>query len=272
MIFKNIKLTIFLLFIVGGAFAQQEQDEVILNTGDKIKGKIIAQKPGEYVKIVRYNITDTIIVKMEDIQLMQKISVPNEKPAPSVEPYIVDTKPLEVKSFNSRKYTLQFASLLGTGSGDFTEDFYFIELGLGVNRNVTSLLQMGIQFSLMVFESSNFSDFSYLPVTTLSGRYKFEQVAKNRVAYTVFGSVASLNSEKFKGTFKSLIDKNEYQGGGGISLKTGLGIQVNFLKNTGIMLDLGYMYQNVSLVSTKTEVPNSRGNRNGFFTQFSIFF
>jgi hypothetical protein len=67
MYIKKNSAIVFLIFLVQLGWAQNEKDEIILNSGKSIKGKIIAQKPGEYIKIVRFNLTDTIIVKMEDI-------------------------------------------------------------------------------------------------------------------------------------------------------------------------------------------------------------
>ncbi|MBK7698673.1 MAG: hypothetical protein IPJ39_08075 [Saprospiraceae bacterium] len=73
MLIKKTNYIIILLFLAQIVYSQNEKDEIILNSGKSIKGKIIAQKPGEYIKVVQFFVTDTIIIKMEDIDEMKKL-------------------------------------------------------------------------------------------------------------------------------------------------------------------------------------------------------
>ena len=49
------KLLLIALLVIGGVFAEQYEDVVILKDGSEIHGIIIEQKPNEYIKIKSKN-------------------------------------------------------------------------------------------------------------------------------------------------------------------------------------------------------------------------
>lgn len=265
---KKIINLIILVFLAQILTAQNEKDEVILNSGKTIKGKIIAQKPGEYIKIVRENLTDTILIKIEDIDEMKKIDEKAEPIIELIDPRI-DLFDMEVepkKEFNTRKTQMMFNVLLATMSGNnFLKEEIGGGIGFSLNRKMSDDLYLGGGVSIIL------NGIAFIPVT-FDVKYKLEEMSKGRISYIVTSSIG-YSFNKDEDVVKTNRDNSFlYNPGDGLFFKGGLGVKFNFFKNMGLILDFGFLYQTVKFSQITDPGSTDIQSRKGAYVQSSIFF
>lgn len=248
--------------------AQNNQDEIILNSGKSIKGKIIAQKPGEYIKIVRYNLTDTMIINMDDINELKKIDQKAEPNIELIDPRIdlgdMDIEPK--KKFNNRKTQMMIHVLLSSmSSNSFSKEQFEPALGFSINRRISDVLYLGGGVGILG------NDIIFIPVT-FDVKYKLEEMSKGRINYLVSSSIGYSFSKDPATSLKNSDNSLRYNPGDGPLFKAGLGVKFNFLKNMGMMLDFGFIYQSVKFTPVTYPDSSEFHSRKGAYVQTSIFF
>ncbi len=265
---KKIINLIILVFLAQILTAQNEKDEVILNSGKTIKGKIIAQKPGEYIKIVRDNLTDTILIKIEDIDEMKKIDQKAEPIIELIDPRI-DLFDMEVepkKKFNTRTQ-IMFNVLLSTlSSNSFLKEENGAGIGFSFIKKMSEVLYLGGGVSIF-----GGNDITFIPVT-FDVKYKLEEMSKGRISYIVTSSIGYGFNNDSDTRIRNRNNSFLYNPGDGLFFKGGFGVKFNFFKNMGLILDFGFLYQTVKFSQITDPGSTDIQSRKGAYVQSSIFF
>ncbi|MBK9580612.1 MAG: hypothetical protein IPO48_01325 [Saprospiraceae bacterium] len=238
MLIKKTNYIIILLFLAQIVYSQNEKDEIILNSGKSIKGKIIAQKPGEYIKVVQFFVTDTIIIKMEDIDEMKKI---DQQVEPNFEILVPTNKLLNSQndSISLKLMPKHYLSFYALGSLGNNEVGGIISLGLGLSfhRNISKYFQYG--FSAGAYFNYNIS---FLPFT-LDSKLRLEEVKHQSLNYFFKTSIG----------YSSLIVKNSFYyektkttnnlTDGGLLLKLAVGVDKINKRSKINSIEFGFLLQ-----------------------------
>lgn len=269
--FKKTITIIILSFLVQIAWSQNEKDEIILNSGKSIKGKIISQKPGEYIKIVRYNLTDTIIVKMEEIDEMKKIDQKAEPIIelidPRIEGYNTPYDTNLTKTFSKHNFSFYILASLGENGigGIFGQG-----LGLSFQRVIHDKLNLGISFGVY-FNDLTKDMIAFIPFT-LDARIRLEEVKSQKLDYflrTSIGYSSILINDNFY--FSKNMTTNTLTDGG-LVIKLGLGLEKTNTRSKKVSIEFGFLYQRFYHQDDNNKFPERVIDRGRFYIQPSFFF
>jgi len=267
MYIKKTSTIVFLIFLAQLAWAQNEKDEIILNSGKSIKGKIIAQKPGEYIKIVRFNLTDTIIVKMDDINELKKIEQNVEPNIELIDPRI-DLYNIQNDSIPSKlmtKHHLRFYALGAIGNHE-TGGILGLGVGLSFHRNATEIFQYGGSAGVYFNSSLSLLPFSF------DAKIRLEEVKHNKVNYflkpSIGYSLVLVENSFYYGRSKTLNNITD----GGLLLKLGAGIDKTNKRSKIYGLEFGILLQQFSHRIFNNSLPEVVSGKGSFYLQTSFSF
>lgn len=218
-----------LLFKTSIASSQTEgNDIVVLKSGKAHQGTIIEQRPGHFLKLLQTPSNDTLKLPYSEIETLKVIRnmeterITNDSGASQVN--------LDQTKFNNRPYYMILSGSLNGG------DWANVGLGVGLLRTFTPRIQAGIG-STYQGALGNSVRFNSIPVLGLF-KYALQESEKNRTA--IIASLSAgynfyLNSTAFEESVETYISN-------GIYLNPSIGYRINFTKNTGLIIDIGYQY------------------------------
>ncbi len=255
--------------IVGAS--QNETDEIILNSGKTISGKIIAQKPGEFIRLVRYNITDTVTIDLSDINLIRKTpyNLTIIDPIITLDNNVGKSYIDSVRLQKLQKTYVSFYTLAALGNTN-TEGVFGQGLGLSFSKVFSQKFQLGT--SIGAYFNNIFTDMmGFLPLT-LDGRFRIEEIMAKKAEYYIKSSIghASVLIEdsffyKKNSTKNNLID-------GGIQLKLGIGFEKTNVRNKRNSIEFGILLQQFKHQDYQEKLPKITSSKGRMYVQTSFSF
>lgn len=249
---------------LGAAFAQTQSaamDVVYLKSGQSYQGIIIEQKPGESIRLLRSAESDTLLFTMDSIDRITKAI-----PAANASAVATTTPPTEMpaqpRQFNTN--SLSVALQVSTGGGDYSV------LGFGaIVQKYFPDERAWSGVGLHYLGDQNNYGVNTMPIV-LHNSYEIVSGAKGRLGTLGFldlGCAINLSDNYFDELAQTTV---KY--GNGWYFNTGLRFRVNVLKNSGIWLDLGYLFQNSKLRDAETNKKLRTKSWNVFQIKGAVFF
>jgi hypothetical protein len=255
----DLKIMLILCFFAFVGFAQQnELDKIKLNDKTIYTGRVVSQKPGEHIRFLIENSTDTLLIKMDQIDEISKISVKSN-------PQKTNEKSFEQFPFNTNRFQTSLSYYNGGG------DVRFEGFGIGMHYGLSQSFALGITTSYFGETGSGAGrgyQWQKVPII-FESVYEYQKYAENKMA--LFAKIGFGYSFTLNGTFYDNFLEGEYNVSNGIVFNPGFGFRYNFSKNLGSKIELSYL-----LISDKIEKANgeklSDVNWNVFMLKLSFFF
>lgn len=288
---KIFLINILALFISANIFCQttRDQDLITLNNGYQYLGYIIEQVPGNHIKLYRPAKNDTIIIKIEEIEIMNKITVQT----------ISNKKTLNdsIGKYNNRKNVNQFSFM---AASNFWEYYFMKGFGYSYLRNFKNKYYVGVSTSFlgdfknkdMVYGATNdtgqsyysYDDGNYRFIVSTMIENKFRVLSSWRPQKRKISLLAGVNAGyvmdfskssgyvKDRNTKATLYNYNEVYKGN-FALGISLALKINPDNNSGIIIEPGVMYYSPKVYVTK-EYQNTAFNSgyNGYTSAESFMF
>ena len=206
-----------------------EKDEVILNNKTTYIGKLVSQKPGEYIRFVIENSNDTLTISMEDIEEIRKVK------------NITTQKAVQLATENQRVFNtnkIQFGFSYYQGGGDVS----FQGLGMVINYLKTESFGIGLAVAYQgEIGSGGLRSYPWQKIPIMiEASYDLQKYFNNRAAFYArlgAGYSFTLNGNHFDASLQEKIKISD-----GFIFNPGLGFRFNALKNCSIKADISYQY------------------------------
>lgn len=223
------RLTMIIMVILAtfGWTNAQELDKVFLLDSTSYTGKVVEQKPGDYIRLAILNTTDTFTFRMVEIDKLIKVPGGTEDLESSIK---------VEQGFNNNQY---FVNLGGSRGGG---DVAYSGLGIGIGYRLNSRLSLGIHAEYLGESGVGISapyQWQKIPVMA-EVRYELQRHYEGRGAiylHSAIGYSATLDDEFQDPDTGVMFDVTD-----GVAFKVGLGYRVNIFRNTGLLIDLNYLY------------------------------
>lgn len=268
---KTFRIAIACLFITNffNANSQIVTDEIRLINGKSIKGIIIEQKPGEYIKIIESIGKDTLLLKIDEIDVMKKNYETLNSQRPSNQQS--DSLPASLlyrKKFNFYVYGGDFRSVM-------TKPFYRQSNNIGFM--VQRVLNKRWAVSLGIESIDKGNGFKYLPIYANASYF----IARSDRKYYLPKKIYKFTSDHYLSAsigyiFNSTpLSKQNSEGvtenlGSGYLMRIGYGT-TNFLINH-IYSHTGLQMQSNNLLDTNLNSIGKSQFNLGWYTCFGIYF
>lgn len=224
------KVTVFFLILtLSATYAQnQELDKITLNNKTSYTGKLVAQKPGEHIRFIVENTSDTLLILMDNIEEISKVQVKS----------ISETT--QYSKISSQIYSpnrFQTALSYYQGGGDVR----YIGFGLGMQYWMSTKFALGLTTSYLGETGSGAGrgyPWQKVPLT-IESVYEYQKYSDNRMAlYTKLGIGYSFT---LNGNYYDNFLEDEFKVTNGFVFNPGLGFRYNVTKNLGAKLDISYL-------------------------------
>lgn len=222
------QLTLALLFILVSSISSAQTigpDIVELTNGTSHQGTIIEQHPGKFLKLLQQPSNDTLTFNYGDISVLRK--VPEAEAVSSNEENLVEEIP--TSRFNQNTYSMYFSYSINGGN------WYHHGAGAGLLRKFTPKIQAGIGAyvhagpGVYYYNSTAFTgEFRYLLQSSLEGRLSL-------LFSCALGYQYYFDSERVEEGVPTYISN-------GVYFSPSIGYRLNFTKNIGMTIGLGYNY------------------------------
>jgi hypothetical protein len=205
-------------------------------------GVILEQVPGERLVFYRLAQKDTLTINIENISRMIRL-------VPGIAENSAEVKENPIKSrsfkpFNTAPAYVMLHYATGGGSGG---DYIFHGFGLSVGANTYWGLQVG--FSAQYFSGeSNVGQWQPSRQTVplgLDARYIIKSAGNGR--FTTLLAVSGGYNFTLNGQYYDEAYQTNFKIGNGVFFHPGIAFRVNLWQNTGLMFDIGYLFNSASL-------------------------
>lgn len=214
-------------------------DKIFLTNRSAYEGIVIEQKPGEYIRLLRIPEKDTLQIEYENIERMTKLV--SEESGRSNQ--ISDKGGIQTpgKVFNSRR---AYGMVHGvTGGGDYAYAGFGLSFGVNVNPNFQA--GMGVHYFGQLSDPLNTPSRQTFPLA-LDLRHTILRSKSGRFS-TMLGVSGGVNFTINGDYFDEILFANMRMGNG-YYFNPSIALRMNILENLGIMLDVGYHYNNSRLL------------------------
>lgn len=289
---KIFFILILIIFNSIGIVAQtnRDQDLITLNNGYQYLGYIIEQVPGNHIKLYRPIKNDTIIIKLGEIEVMNKISVVgiNKQKLP------IDS----IGKYNTRKNVNQFSYM---AASNFWEYYFLQGLSYTYSRNFKNRYYIGVSTSFLgdfknrvdngvygatndtgqTYYSYDDGNYKFIVSTMIENKFRFMSWRTQQRKISLLAGVNAGYVMDFSRTSGYVRDDNtkaflynyEEKYKGNFALGVSLALKINPDNNSGIMIEPGVMFYNPTIYTSK-EYPNTvlYSGYNGSTTADSFMF
>jgi hypothetical protein len=235
-------------------------DQVLMEDGTRHDGLIVEQKPGEYIRLWRQAVGDTLTLIMDDIDRMLRIA-----PESTTDP--TDRAPDAIpadRDFGSNRFMVLLRG--STGGGDYA----FHGAGMAVGLRIGHGLEIGLGAQYFGQYSDNTIPQRQLIPLTLDLRYRLNTSPGGRFASLISlesGLAFSLNKDYFDwGRNRPVSIRN------GFYLHPALAFQVYLVPNFGLLLDVGYQFNSGQVVPFEGGGPLTTKRYSNAIVRGSLFF
>lgn len=228
------------IFFTQAAISQMKAlDKIFLTDQSAYEGIVIEQKPGEYIRLLRLPEKDTLKIEYETIEKMTRLVADESDMSPQKSKKEGLQPPKKVYN-NRRTYGMVHGV---TGGGDYA--YAGFGLSFGVNLNPDFQIGLGVHYFGQLSDPLNAPSRQTFPLA-LDLRHTILKSKSGRFT-TMLGLSGgynfTVNGDYFDETlFANMKMSNGYY------FNPSIGLRVNILENLGLMLDVGYHYNNSSLL------------------------
>ncbi len=224
--YTQLTLLLSFTFLASISSAQTMGPDIVeLNNGTSHQGTIIEQHPGKHLKLLQQPSNDTLTFNYKDIAVLR--TVPQTETNATSEETQLDEMPLN--RFNQNTYSMYFSYSINGGS------WYHHGAGAGLLRKFTPKIQAGIGAyvhagpGVYYYNSTAFTgEFRYALQSSLEGRLSL--LFSCSLGYQVY-----FDSERVEEGVPTYISN-------GVYFSPSIGYRLNFTKNIGMTIGLGYNY------------------------------
>lgn len=256
---KSVVLVLLSVLTPLVSFSQNSDlDKITLHDKTTYTGKLVAQKPGEYVRLVLEQTTDTLQISMDSIDEIAK--VPG-----TISPNPTHKNSSETSLYNSNRFQTSLSYHQGGG------DVSFIGFGLGMHYWISPAFAMGVTSSYLGEVGSGAArsfQWQKIPLM-LESLYEYQKYADNRMA--LYAKIGLGYSFTLNGNYYDNFLEDEYRVTNGFAFNPGLGFRYNLFKNFGGKLEVSYLMisdQNKKATGEKL----SQLNWNAVMVKLAVFF
>jgi hypothetical protein len=258
---------VLLLSNLAEAQSLQATDRVVLLDQTSHDGVILEQVPGERLVLYRVAQKDTLTINIENISRMIRLF-------PGIAENSVEVKENPIKSrsfkpFNTGPAYVMLHYATGGGSGG---DYIFHGFGLSVGANTYWGLQVGFSAQYLSGES-NVGQWQPSRQTVplgLDARYIIKSAGNGR--FTTLLAVSGGYNFTLNGQYYDDLSRVNYKIGTGFFFHPGLAFRINFWQNTGLMFDIGYLYNYAPLIHLDSGTKTSQTAWHNIILRGSFFF
>jgi hypothetical protein len=260
------------LTVFNFAFSQTEGEDIVrLKDGKEIRGFIIEQSPGQFIKVLQLPSRDTVKIDLSEIETLLKIVTQfEEKKIQDTMQVQKEIAPLlaldttKINFFNQHLFQarLNFSEIFGNYPGE--------GFGMSLHRSLYSQFKLGLGFCyfsariIIPYEYRRsfafFTEAEHNLNLSTSGRFGF------------FSGLALGYNVDFTPIYKDKYLLQEVALSNGLYFHPRVGFRVNFSKNTGILLDVGYQYIHSNPIDPLTDIKLDSRNWSSVIFRFSLFF
>jgi hypothetical protein len=239
---KTLFLYVILCFLSIQSFAQPgvATDRIVLHDQRVHEGVILEQIPGERILLYRTATKDTLTIEMDDISRMIRIV-----PEPAESPKSVkketgktgsDFKPYNISSVYGMVHYAR-------GGGDYAIQGF----GLSFGSNTYWGLQLGISAQYLAGEAveDQTQPARQTVPLGLDARYIIKSSRQGR--FTTLLAVSGGYNFTLNGQYFDEAYQTNFKIGNGVFFHPGIAFRVNLWQNTGLMFDIGYLFNSASL-------------------------
>lgn len=270
----NRFLALIVLIFMGTnfAFSQIEGEDLVrLKNGTTVRGIIIEQHPGEFIRVLQIPSNDTIKIMLVDIETLLKLVPKTEEKevinTPTVENNLDSISTIDstkINPFNQHLFQVRF------NISKIFKDYAGEGYGLTLARKIGSETYAGLGFNYF------------------KGRINLPYQARNSVA--IFGDINQdirLTSKgrlgfraglgfgyniDFSDTYFDIDAGKQVSISNGIYLHPNVGLRLNLSKNTGLLFDIGYQYIHANILNPATNLKIEGRNWSSVVFRVSVFF
>lgn len=255
------------------AFAQTEGEDVVkLKDGQEVRGIIVEQHPGSFIKVLQIPSGDTVkidskliltILKIVDnghINEVQPDSLVVEK---EVEDSILPL-PLDPNRFNQRP--IQVYLNLAKIQGDYAGVGYGMSIRKALNFNLSAGLGLSYfngRINLPYQERKSVALFALI-------NQHISVSSSGRLAF-FYGLNLGYNLD-FSDSYWDMEVSQNVTVSNGVYLHPNTGFRFNLTKNMGIAADIGYQYVRSGVIEDVTTIKLESRNWSSFIFRISLFF
>lgn len=225
---KAIAIVLFWMLIITANGQNTELDKIILTDKTSYTGKVVSQKPGEYIRLVLENSKDTLLILMEKIEEISKVK--------GVSNVVTTQKTsIETQRYNSHRFQTSLSYYQGGG------DVRFIGFGLGIQYWLSSAFAFGVSASYLGETGSGAGrpyQWQKVPLIVES-LYEYQKYSDNRMA--LYAKLGVGYSFTLNGTYYDNFLEEEYKVTNGFLFNPALGFRFNATKNLGGRIEGSYL-------------------------------
>lgn len=254
------------------AFSQTEGEDLVqLKNGTSVRGIIIEQRPGEFIRVLQIPSQDTVKIMLMEIETLLKI-VPNVNESEIIHnlPYPQDTvnKPLVDNTVKDgfNQHLFQVRINMARLFLDYAGEGY----GFSLHRKIGSTTYAGVGFSYfkgrinLPYQDRKslafFGEFSHDIGLSTKGRLGFR------------GGLGLGYNIDFSESYFDLDANVNAKLSNGLFAHPHVGLRMNLTKNTGLLFDIGYQYIHANLQSLTTKEKIEGRNWSSTVFRISLFF
>lgn len=214
-------------------------DKIFLSDQTAYEGIVIEQKPGEYIRLLRIPEKDTLQIAYENIEKMTRLVADETVPGGQIKGK--SEIRAAAKMYNSRR---TYGMVHGvTGGGDYAYAGFGLSFGVNVNPNFQ--IGMGVHYFGQLSDPLNTPSRQTFPLA-LDLRHTILRSKSGRFS-TMLGLSGGVNFT-INGDYYDEVLFANMRMGNGYYFNPSIGLRMNILENLGLMLDVGYHYNNSRLL------------------------
>jgi hypothetical protein len=242
-------LLVFGFFIAKTGFTQTEGDDIVtLKNGEELRGYIIEQKPGVYIRLLQSPLNDTLKIEFDQIEMLRtnvnQIKTKSESDS-------TETKDLKLElselRFNDRKHYVNFG--VSRSGGEWNS----VNMHLSALRTVSPNLQLGLGINVLGYDGHINHDLQWVLPITLELRQVLRKMKNNRIANMLnlsAGYSVVIDGEYYAGPTSPenfVVFKN------GLFLNPSYGFRVNLSRNVGLIFEIGYQFNRYKTIYNESD-------------------
>lgn len=242
-------------------------DIVELKSGEKQQGTIVEQRPGSFIRLLQEPSGDTLTLQYADIVALYKN--PNEREQTTTDSMATTAFNSSASSvavpsiYNQRKI---YAGLSTAASGG---DWANLGLGASLHYSILPSLKAGVSLQFYWGDGHTATMDQILPVS-LDVMYTIQSSNSGRMslfAGSAIGCAFVQKRDYYNTKFETNAELSR-----GLFYSASLGGQLNFTKNTGLRVEVGYQHVGAKGYVVGTDDFLQRHKQSNIFLRGTIFF
>ena len=255
---------IFFLMVVSANAQTAGPDIVELKSGEKHQGLIVEQRPGNYLRLVQKPSSDTLTLHYSDITALYKSAEEASAPQMDTDSMLKSAPETPLPTaFNQRRIYAGISTAVSGG------DWRNTGLGAQLHYTVLPSLKAGVSLQFYWGDGHTAVMDQILPVS-LDVLYTIQSTQSGRMSLLAGSSIGCAFVQQRN--YYSTKFETDAELSRGLFYSASLGGQVNFTRNTGLRVEVGYQYVGAKAYRLGTDDFLQRNKQSNIFLRGTVFF